>query len=85
MAYTISVVDGVRQDHKGRLYQIGRYPNGKTIMVPYVGSEVTRRHVLRLSHLWTIAPGYMSVKPCQAWETRRKCSVCEKYREEVVG
>ena len=33
MAYEI--IPGVRQDHRGRLYQNGRYPNGKGIEVPY--------------------------------------------------
>lgn len=42
MSYTIQ--PGVRQDHKGRLYQIGTYPNGKSIMVPYSanGAEPAR-------------------------------------------
>lgn len=33
MAYEI--LPGVKQDAKGRLYQVGRYPNGKLIDVPY--------------------------------------------------
>ena len=30
-----SLISGVRQDHKGRLYQLATYPNGKVIEVPY--------------------------------------------------
>lgn len=39
MAYEL--IAGVQQDHKGRLYQYGRYPNGKTIQVPYQESELS--------------------------------------------
>lgn len=33
MAYRI-LGDGIRQDHRGRLYRTAVYPNGKTIIVP---------------------------------------------------
>lgn len=32
MSYEL--IPGVRQDHRGRTYQLARYPNGKLIEVP---------------------------------------------------
>lgn len=37
MSYQI--IPGVKQDHRGRLYRHGAYPNGKLIIVPYEAEE----------------------------------------------
>jgi hypothetical protein len=46
MAYTL--LPGVQQDHKGRYYQVGVYPNGKAIQVPYTHAPRVpfKRHLL---------------------------------------
>lgn len=40
MAYEL--IPGVRQDHKGRNYQLARYPNGKVIEVPVTVPELSK-------------------------------------------
>lgn len=35
LPYNLTLLPGVRQDHRGKLYQLGRYPSGKSVMVPY--------------------------------------------------
>ena len=41
MAYEL--IPGVRQDHRGQCYQIGRYPNGKLINVPVPPQPLSTR------------------------------------------
>ena len=68
-----SLIPGVRQDHRGRLYQVGRYPNGKTIVVPY-SSDIEQRPLrFLLAHWWTLEPGqHVKPEPCMM-----RCSVCK--------
>lgn len=41
MAYEL--IPGVRQNHRGKTYQIGRYPNGKLIDVPVDPAPLSAR------------------------------------------
>lgn len=34
LPYNLELIPGLRQDHKGRFYQLGRYPSGKVVEVP---------------------------------------------------
>ena len=58
MAYEL--IPGVRQDHRGKLYQFGRYPNGKLIEIavePLPLSAKTQAQLERVSVESQTKPG----------------------------
>lgn len=68
---TYELIPGVKQDEKGRDFQLGRYPNGKLIVVPYHQP----RHAIRamLAHVWHFpAEGGRRAERCLTG-----CEVCK--------
>ena len=49
MAYTL--IPGVRQDHRGRHYQLATYPNGKVIEVPCTVPPLDPKHAAAMEQV----------------------------------
>lgn len=79
MAYRL--IPGVRQDHRGRTYQLGVYPNGKVINVPAAADATNLErgeHIIvpeHQQHITKVRP-IMKLKPTEI--AKRKAVV--EYR-----
>lgn len=83
MAYRIT--PGVRQDHRGRLYQVAGWPHSsKTIMVPYVPKfPLSKPFQFRFlsaegGHVWNFGER-VQVQACG----RDSCLVCGSKRQHT--
>lgn len=74
MAYTL--IPGVQQDHKGRYYQYGVYPNGKGIQVPCTIDTKVKRVTE-----WHLPDDYMPETAVNSqFEKKRKTEAVLEWR-----